>query len=246
MIHGKKPNALIHSRKQIEISGVPVDIIRKQVKNLNLRIDKSTGRVRVSCPRYVRDITISRFVLSKMDWINKHLAEFKKRKSVPEIRFISGEIHSVWGRKYELRIVERNGVPDVMIDEYDHLLLCIRPGSSSEKRQKVLKEWHRTELKRKIPDHIARLEPVMGVNVKEFGVKQMKTRWGTCNIRDRRIWLNLELAKLAPECLEYIVAHEMVHLLERYHNKQFYKLMDQFLPGWRATDKIIKNYYLAG
>lgn len=213
---------------------------------MNLRIEKSTGRVRVSCPRYVSNETISRFVLSKMDWIKKHLAEFKKRKVVPEKRFISGEMHSVWGRKYELRIDERNGVPEVMFNENENLLLCVRPETSSEKRQKVLKEWYRAELKRVIPGHIERLEPVMGVHVKEFGVKQMKTRWGTCNIRDRRIWLNLELAKLAPECLEYIVVHEMVHLLERYHNKRFYKLMDQFLPGWRGTDKIIKNYFLAG
>ncbi|MEQ8523707.1 SprT family zinc-dependent metalloprotease [Gracilimonas sp.] len=223
----------IYSESEFQVSGLKIDVIRKNVKNLNLRVYPAEHRVRISVPRRIPDSEVARFIEDKLPWIRKHLANYRKRPKSEPKKFITGESHSVWGQKLELVVVEKNKPPRVFVDD-DKLNLYIRPGTDQKKRASVLKEWYRDELKQRIPELIGKWEPQMGVKVEEFGVKQMKTRWGTCNIRARRIWLNLELAKKRPELLEYVVVHEMVHLLERLHNKRFYGFMSRFLPNWKA------------
>jgi hypothetical protein len=144
------------------------------------------------------------------------------------------------GEVYQLDVIQHDAAPSIEIQADDKILLWVRRGSSREKREKVLREWYRAELKKLIPPLIARWEPVIGVEVAEWGVKRMKTRWGSCNTKAHRIWVNLELAKHPIERLEYIVVHEMVHLLEHRHNKRFYAYMDRFLPEWRQHREALK------
>jgi len=226
------------SAYRITISGITIDVIKKDIKNLNLRI-KPTGQIRISCPVHTREESVRQFANSKMSWIKKHLTSFQKKKPVQLPLYKTGEIHFFFGQSFRLNIIEKHEKPAVRVSRQNMITMRIRPGSDSLKREKVLKEWYRSNLKREIETLIRKWEPEMGVKIHDFGVKQMKTRWGTCNIRAKRIWLNLELAKMKPECLEYVVVHEMVHLLERLHNKQFHGFMDRFLPDWRDRKKTL-------
>lgn len=223
------------SKKEIQVEGQTILIHRKNVKNLNLRVYPIEQKVRISIPRRLPERAAIRFIQEKLPWIRKQLNKKKTTSQKPVFRFQSGEKHPVWGKMALLQVLELNQVPAVRFSEDDLVLkLIVRPDATESKRAAVLKEWYRSELKKEIPKLIQKWEPVMNVSVQEFGVKQMKTRWGTCNIRDKRIWLNLELAKKRPELLEYVVIHEMVHLLERLHNKRFYQFMSAFLPNWKS------------
>jgi predicted metal-dependent hydrolase len=223
------------SKTKIEVEGLSIQLHRKNVKNLNLRVYPGEQQIRMSIPRRLSKKAAIRFIKEKLPWIKKQLRKKPALARKPTFKYISGEKHFVWGKLYTLQVVEKNQSPSVQINEHDDILtLSVRPGTSTSKKASVLKEWYRGELKREIPKLIEKWEPEMNVSVKEFGVKQMKTRWGTCNIRDGRIWLNLELAKKRPELLKYVVVHEMVHLLERLHNKRFYQFMSAFLPDWKS------------
>lgn len=226
----------------IQLDDIEIEVTRKRVKNLNIRIYPSAGRVAMSIPKRTDLEVAVDFARKKYTWIKKHLKKGAVQKARRNRRLIyrDGEIHPVWGNETVLDVKEVNRRPKVLHREQE-LSLMVRPGSDAEKRESVLNEWYRAELKREIPKLIEKWEELMGVNVNEFGVKRMKTRWGTCNIRAKRIWLSLELAKKDPKCLEYVVVHEMVHLHERLHNKRFYKLMDTFLPDWQERDKMLKG-----
>lgn len=227
---------------KITVSGLPVNIIRKDVKNINLRVYPSRQEVRISAPWYLCLKVIREFVESKQEWIQRHLNNYEPPVTRVEPQYRDGEIHPYQGEEWKLRINTKTAVPAVkLLPENKVLLMQVRPGSSKDKKKKVLKEWYRAGLKKDIQKLIDKWEEPMGVKVREFGVKQMKTRWGSCNIRAKRIWLNLELAKKSPACLESVVVHEMVHLLERLHNKRFYRLMDSFLPDWREIEKELQG-----
>tara|TARA_R110002096_G_scaffold97694_22_gene217881 strand:+ start:20698 stop:21420 length:723 start_codon:yes stop_codon:yes gene_type:complete len=214
-----------------------VEISRKKIKNLYLKVSPISQKVRVSVPIHVPEKAIEHFVVSRADWIKKQLAKKSVVPKVEVLNFISGETHFYKGKPHQLEVISRSTPPKVELFEDHTIVLQTREGVSREKKEKALNEWYRASLKEDIPKLIAKWEPVMQVSVKEFGVKRMKTRWGTCNIRAQRIWLSLELAKKSPECLEYVVVHEMVHLLERLHNKRFHAFMDLFLPDWRERKK---------
>ena len=231
-------------KSNLKIDGLNIEVTRKNVKNLILRVNRRRQRVALSCPYSTPKYLIKEFINEKKEWINKKLSEGKHQHKKNPKKYITGETHLIWGDQYELTVFETTGKQQAKIDRYNRFCLYVRANSSSTKREKVIREWYRVQIKREIPLLIEKWEPVMDVTVNEFGVKKMKTRWGTCNINDKRIWLNLELAKLPIRCLEYIVVHEMVHLLERLHNKRFYNLMDRFLPRWRADDKYLKKFLL--
>lgn len=229
-------------RTELHLSGITIEVTRKKVKNINLRVYPSRREVRISAPWYLRMKVIREFAESKMPWIQKHFAKFQRKPANTDLRYESGEIHYYQGRALELQVTEKNAKPEVTnLQDKSKIILQVRPGAKRSKRAKVLKEWYRARLKEEIPKLIEKWESPMGVNVNEFGVKQMKTRWGSCNIRAHRIWLNLELAKKSPACLESVVVHEMVHLLERLHNKRFYRLMDTFYPEWREVENELQG-----
>lgn len=177
---------------------------------------------------------IENFVREKQGWIDKQQAKIRARKPKLAKTYEDGEVHYLWGNPFVLRIVETNAPASVQLSS-ETIELAMRPGSSKEKREAALGAWYREQLKLKIPEFIQKYESQMGVQVREFNVKKMKTRWGSCNPRAQRIWLSLELAQKPIECLEYVVVHEMVHLLEASHNKRFWGLVEDFLPEWTTA-----------
>jgi predicted metal-dependent hydrolase len=176
-------------------------------------------------------------VIGKLGWIRKQQAKFVGQPRQSEREMVSGESHYFLGRRYRLRVIEHNGAARVTMRGNYSIDLYIRNGSKAEDRQQVLLRWYRARLKVLIPPLLDKWQPVLGVRVADWGVKKMKTKWGSCNSSARRIWLNLELAKKPMQCLEYIVFHEMVHLLERHHNDRFRILVDQLMPKWRLYRK---------
>jgi predicted metal-dependent hydrolase len=172
-------------------------------------------------------------VISRLAWIRRQQGKFAQQERQSAREYVSGESHYYLGRRYLLNVVYRAGVPSVAMRNNTTLDLFVRPGSDTAQRERVLFTWYRRQLKQLIPPLVAKWEAIIGVEVAEWRVKQMKTRWGACNPEARRIWLNLELIKKPASCVEYIVVHEVVHLLERRHNEQFTAYMDKFLPHWR-------------
>lgn len=217
---------------KITINDIEIEVIKKNIKNIRLSVHPPDGRVRLAVPTKMDNASVKDFVLSKQPWIEKQKSKFHLQDKPKEYKFIPGEELLYLGNSYLLNLYETSGKQYVELDN-NNINLFIRPTSTKEKRERILKEWYREQLKSLIPDYIKKWEPIMGVKVEDFGVKLMKTRWGSCNIQAKRIWINLELAKKTPRCLEYIVVHEMVHLLDRGHNAKFYAYMDKFLPNWR-------------
>ncbi len=227
------------SRKTIEVGGIPVEVVRKPIKNLHLSVHPPDGRVRVSAPSRIDDEVVRLAVVSKLPWIHRHQKTFAEQPRQSRREMVSGESHYFMGRRYRLQVEEHDEPNRVSRNGNSKLTMHIRPGTGRDKREQILNDWYRRHMKAILPDLIARWEPILDVRVGDWGVKKMKTRWGSCNIRDRRVWLNLDLAKKPPQCLEYVLVHEMVHLLERHHNECFKSFMDQFFPQWRlCRDKL--------
>lgn len=215
------------------VGDISIDVIRKNIKNMHLSVYPPTGRVRIAAPLYIDDEAVRLFAISKMSWIKKNQRNFAKQERQSPRVFAERESHYFEGRRYLLRVTEVEAPPKVLIKNKTHIDLFIRPNSTIEQQQVIFNEWYRKELKSKIPGLIKKWEKIIGVQVSDWGVKQMKTKWGTCNLEQKRIWINLELAKKPDQCLEYIIVHEMVHLLERKHNDQFLAYLDKFMPKWR-------------
>jgi len=187
----------------------------------------------IAAPLLVNDEAVRLFAIKKLAWIKRHQAKFagQERQSVREC--VTGESHYFQGRRYRLNVIHHNGHPRIVIRNSTTMDMYVKEGTDADYRKRVLSGWYRQQIKGQIPALIEKWEPIMGVSVAEWGVKQMKTKWGTCSIKARRIWLNLELTKKPHHSLEYIVVHEMTHLLEKNHNDRFKWLMDKFLPQWR-------------
>lgn len=218
---------------QIRVSGLSVDVVRKDIKNLHLAVYPPLGRVRVAAPLRVSDEAVRLAVVSRLGWIKKQKNKFTSQARQSEREYISGESHYFQGRRYRLNVIYQASAARVVIRNKSTLTLYVREGSDKEQRERVLLAWYRQQLNELIPALIAQWEAIIGVQVADWRVKQMKTKWGTCNVKAQRLWLNLELAKKSAQCLEYIIVHEMVHLLERHHNDHFAELMSKFMPQWR-------------
>jgi predicted metal-dependent hydrolase len=231
---------------QIAAEGIEIDIARKRIKNFYLRVERPLGRVRVSAPHNASDDEVRSVIFKRLDWIKRQRARIAATPAPVRLRFASGETHFVLGEPVRLEVVERAGRGGSVTCSEGMLKLTVRKRSRFDERERVVREWYRSELKRMIPLLVRQWEPILGVRVADWNVKQMRTRWGTCNIRARRIWLSLELAKYPPACLEYVVVHELVHLLERGHNAKFYGFMDKYLPDWRVRKKELNRRRASG
>lgn len=218
--------------EKLVLGDLSIDVIRKQIKNLHLGVYPPHGRVRIAAPVHTKDEAIRLFAISKISWIKRHVRNFGNQERQSPRRFVSGESHYVEGRRYRLEVVVHDAPPCIEL-KHTKLIVAVRKGSSGTKIAEVLNEWHRERLKNQIPPLIAKWEKKLGVQVDDFGVKMMKTKWGSCSIGKKKIWLNLELAKKPAVCLEYLVVHEMIHLLEKNHNEKFYKLISTALPNWK-------------
>jgi predicted metal-dependent hydrolase len=232
-------------RRQIEVRGIQVEVVRKDIKNLHLGVYPPNGRVRVAAPLRVNDEAVRLAVISRLGWIRRQQDGFDRQDRQSLREMVTGESHYVQGRRYRLDVIEQDGPASVRLSNTRTLELRVRPKVSRDQREAVLHRWYRQRLRQRIPQLIAQWEPAIGVSVAEWGIKRMKTRWGTCNSAARRIWLNLELAKKPASCLEYILVHEMVHLLERHHNERFRELMDRLMPLWREYREVLNHAPLA-
>jgi len=226
---------------QITVSNITIDVIRKEIKNIHLAVYPPTGRVRIAAPLSVNDDAIRLFAISKLGWIKRHQREFDAQERISPREYKQRESHYFQGRRYLMKIIEKDEPPKVILRTRTYIELYVRPNTSFEKRQEVITEWYRVELKKLIPPIIEKWEKSLNVNIDEWQVKQMKTNWGTCNIEKKRILINLELAKKPLHCLEYVILHEMVHLLERHHNERFLYYMDTFLPNWKQIRTELNN-----
>jgi predicted metal-dependent hydrolase len=202
-------------------------------------------RVRLAAPLRVSDAAVRLAVVGKLGWIKRQRARFEAQPRQSAREMVSGESHYFLGRRYRLRVIERNAAASVTLRGKSTMKLHVRSGTDASQRNRILQEWYRQQLKQLIPPLVEKWQTVLSVKVAEWGVKKMKTRWGACNIEARRIWLNLELAKKPVHCLEYIVAHEMVHLIERNHNDRFVAILEKHLPHWRLHRQELNSAPLA-
>ena len=221
-------------RYHIEVSGLSVEVVRKDIKHFYIGVHPPNGRVRVSAPSRFDDDAVRMAIISRLGWIRRKRAVFAKQERQSQREFVTGESHFFAGRRYRLDVTERNCPPTVHLLNNTKIGLSVRPGTDRDKREAIFHRWYREHLRSQVPPLLAKWEPKMGVSVNEVCIKKMKTLWGSCNIRAKRVWLNLELAKKPHSCLVYVLVHEMVHLLERDHNDRFRELMDGFLPQWRT------------
>lgn len=220
---------------KMTVSGIEVQVLRKAIKNLHLGVYPPHGHVRVAVPKHISDENVRLAVVSKLSWIKKQQRVFQDQPRQTERAFISGECHYFFGKRYRLELIERIGKPEIKLMKSGKLKMIVKPSASIESKEKLLNAWYRDELKTFIPQLLEKWQPIVGKQAEEWGIKKMKTKWGSCNIEKSRIWLNLELAKNPPECLEYILVHELVHLYERHHNERFKVLLEQFLPNWKTS-----------
>lgn len=218
---------------QVHLGDMAVDVVRKDIKNVHLSVHPPTGRVSIAAPTRMSLDTIRVFAISKLAWIRQQQQKLLEQQRETPREYLNRESHYVWGRRYLLKVIEANQPPSVELS-HTRMILRVRPAWNQEKMQEFLAAWYREQLRTAITPLIAKWEPLLGVKVDRIFVQRMKTKWGSCNPRDRNIRLNTDLAKKPPECLEYIVVHEMAHILEPTHNTRFIALMDHFMPKWQS------------
>jgi predicted metal-dependent hydrolase len=224
----------------IELGSVTLDVLRKDIKNVHLSVYPPTGKVRISAPVRMSLDTIRLFAISKLGWIKQQQKKLREQERESQREYLDRESHYVWGRRFLLKVVEEDAAPSVQI-QHGTLLLRVRPGADDETKEAVVAGWYRQLLKTAVPPLIEAWELRLSVTVNGFFVQQMKTKWGNCNPMARTLRLNTELAKKPRECLEYILVHEMVHLLEPTHNARFVATMNQFMPKWQFHRDILNR-----
>lgn len=219
--------------REITVAGMQVLVVRKAIKNLHLAVYPPHGRVRVAAPLAVSDDAVSLAVIRRLGWIKQQQRRFEAQPRESAREMVNGESHYFMGRRYRLRVVEGTGAGRVVVRNTSIMELYVRPGANTAEREQVMERWYRQRLKELVPPLLDKWQEILGVELSGWGIRKMRTRWGACQQTARRIWLNPELAKKAPECLEYLVVHELTHLQARHHDEQFQALMDRYLPRWR-------------
>ncbi|WP_375185898.1 M48 family metallopeptidase [Pseudoalteromonas sp.] len=238
-----KSNA--QSVEVVRIGDIDVELNRRTIKNIHLSVLPPNGKVRLSIPKDTSEQKIRLAIVNKLAWIKKQQADFagQERQSIREM--VNGECHYLWGKKYRLKIVEAQGKYTVTAKGNGNLVLSVGENTSTDNKLKLLNRFYRDEMQRSLEKLLPQWENKLGVSAGSINIKKMKTKWGSCNIQAKRIWLNLELAKKPPECMEFILAHELVHLLERHHNERFRSLMDKHMPNWRERRDLLNSLPLA-
>lgn len=218
--------------EQITIGDLSVDVVFKDIKNVHLSVHPPTGRVRIAAPERMKLDTIRVYAISKIDWIRRAQAKLQSQQRETQRDYIERESHYLWGSRYLLHVEEVDAPPSVTV-LHNEIVLSVRPHSDREKREAIMAARYREEVRKTVEPLIPTWEKALGVQVNQLFIQRMKTRWGSCNHQKGNIRLNTELAKKPRICLEYILVHEMVHLLEPSHNARFTTLMDQSMPQWR-------------
>jgi predicted metal-dependent hydrolase len=230
--------------RELLIDDIRAEVVRKAVRQLRLAILPPQGSLRITAPLRTTEATIREVVLRKQAWIRKHQAAFQQRVPTAPLRYETGETHYYQGQALRLYVHEQAGRAHVRLLAGE-LHLHVPLGATAAQRALVLARWRRAQLRAQVPALLAKWEPLVGAQAADWGIKQMKTRWGTCSIRARRIWLSLELSQWPVSCLEYVVVHELTHLHERLHNARFWHLLEQAMPGWRLPHHTLRHGKLA-
>jgi len=225
---------------QIRLGNTPVEVVFKDIKNVHLTVHPPEGRVRIAAPQRMTLERVRLFAIAKLGWIRAQQKALRAQDREPRREFIARESHYLWGRRY-LMVVEEADQPATVELRPRRIKLTVRPRTSRAARTTVMEGWYRDQLRSALPDLLSRWEQVIGVKAGRVSVRRMKTRWGSCNHRTGSILLNTELAKKPPECLEYVLVHELIHLLEPTHNARFVDLMDQFMPAWRHYRRVLNR-----
>ena len=226
---------------RLTLGELAVELVRKDIKHVHLSVHPPTGRVRISAPKGLSLETIRAFAISKLSWIHQQRRRLRDQERETRRDFVDRESHYLWGSRYLMSVVERDGAPAVELEQR-RMRLLVREGSTRAQREAVVARWYRDQLRAEAAALAAKWEPLVGARVERLFVQHMKTRWGSCNPRARTIRLNTELAKKPAECLEYVLVHEMAHLLEPSHNAHFVALMDRFLPRWPVLRQRLNRF----
>lgn len=228
---------------QVIVSGIQIEVRKKKIKNLHLYVKPPDGKVFVSAPLDMSDEAIERFVRTKVSWIKKQVNKFEVQPRQSEREYVSGETLHVWGKQYFLQVDFGTG-KNMLVLSGDKAILTVRKDSTAEQRDNFVKEWYRGLLKGEVARLLPKWEKITGLKCDDWQTKYMTTRWGTCNTVKRKIWFNLQLAKKTPESLEYIILHELLHLIEKNHNEHFVSLMDAYMPYWREVKRGLNGQIL--
>lgn len=229
---------------KISIGELEVSLVFKEVKYVQLSVHPPDGGISMVAPIGTREDVARAFAISKLDWIRSQQERFRRQIRETPREFIERESHYLWGKRYLLNVNEEDAKPSISLD-HRTIMLSVRPGSDLSKRSAVMHEWHKSLLHESIPSLIAKWEPKLGVSVKGYFLRRMKTKWGSCNHRMGTIRLNTELVKKPRHLLEYIVVHEMLHLLEHRHNERFIRLLSERYPSWREAKNELNELPLA-
>jgi hypothetical protein len=224
----------------IEVGGIAIELVRKNIRQLHLRVCPPDGRVRISAPLRMSLKVIRDFAISRVEWVQKHQQRMRERPQAIPFEYVDGESHTLWGRPYLLQVRETNASANVELSG-ESLFLNVRAGTSRRKKQAVLDAWYRERLLKALPELTAKWERLTGVKARRYSLRKMKSRWGSCNPRTGDIRLNTELAKKSRACLEYVLVHELAHVLEPSHNHRFKALMDRFMPKWRTLRQELRR-----
>ena len=227
----------------IEINGIPVEIRKKNIKNMHLYVQPPNGKVWISAPLNLSDENIVLFVQSKIEWIKKHQEKMKNQPRQTKLQYVSGESFYVLGKQYYLQ-VDYSCTENSLILSGDKALLTVHKESSIKQREKFVREWYRSILKSEIDKHLPKWEQKTGLYCNSWQTKYMTTRWGTCNTKTKKLWFNLQLAKKPIECIEYIILHEIAHLKVKNHGNAFIAILDSYMPCWREIKKKLNEQVL--
>ena len=231
-------------KSEIIISDFNITVFKKDIKNLHLNVLPPDGKVSVSAPKRMDDLSVRVFIISKLPWIKKHVNRFKEQPRETTREYVSWESHYFKGERYLLNVIEYGGKPHIAINNKKYIDFYVKRDADLKEKKKVFLLWQREELTKELSGIFIKWQEIMGVSAKEWRIKQMKTKWGTCNIKAKRIWINLELVKKPVHCIEYIVVHELAHLIEKNHSKRFSAVMDKFIPQWRSYKKELNGSFL--
>lgn len=226
------------------VGGINIEVLKKNIKNIHLGVYPPDGRVRVAAPLYTTDENIRLLIISKLKWIKDQREKFLSQERQSKREYVSGESFYLWGRQYLLRVIETNGQSKVKIENNKQINLYVKKSLTVMDKEKIMNNWYRKELKKKLPDIIKKYENIINVPVNDYGIRIMKTKWGSCNTSLGKIWINLQLVKRPVNCLEYVVAHEIIHLIEKNHNDNFKELINKYYPNWKSAKEELNKFIL--
>lgn len=229
----------------LKVGGIEAVVLRRAVKNLHLNVLPPVGRVRITAPERMTDDAISVFMATRISWIKKQQAKFQSQERQTPREYVSGETHYFLGKKYRLEVVSSDDKPNVAVKGKSKLVLTVQSSSELVARERIVQNWYRRELRTLLTQLVEKWGAIIGTKPSRWGIKRMKTRWGTCNHDSGSIWFNLELAKKPVSCIEYVIVHELIHLIEKKHGPKFIALLNRYYPKWQSEKEELNSMILA-